>query len=366
MNILIILENFYPRIGGVETFFLSLVNHLDKAGHQVTVLTNKYDTSLPREEKIGQKGRIIRQRYYNRYLFTFGAWWHAIKLAKKADLIHTTSYNAAVPARMAAKFTKTKSIITFHERWGDLWDRLPWMSNISKQLHKRFESWICSFRFDRFVAVSDYTKFALIDAGVMPGRINRIYNGMTYKGYPIHKGSESEQFTFLFYGRLGYAKGVDLLLQAYYDLVQLRKDHQLLMIIPSEEQPTTSHVEALIAQLGLSGHITIMHDLPYEELIKQIAKASAVVIPSYSEGFCFAAAETIAIGTPLISSGQGALAEVVSGKHITAEEFSSEGMMKAMIAALGDRWVKTPVKKFELQDTVAAYTKLYDAVLSED
>jgi len=234
------------------------------------------------------------------------------------------------------------------------------MSNFSKKLHKAFESWICGFRFDRYVAVSDYTKEALIDAGVDASRVTRIYNGISYNHFPRHKGADEPHFRFLYYGRVGYAKGVDLLLQAYHDLLKERDDHRLLMVIPSEEQPTTEPVERMIDELGLK--VDFRHDLSYADLIEQIAEVDAVVIPSYSEGFCFAAAETVAIGTPIVTSGQGALSEVVTGKHIMAKEFTREGLLHAMSDALADEWDETPIRKFELTDSLAAYISLYDTL----
>lgn len=363
MRILLILENFYPRIGGVETLFLNLVEFFDSQGYQVTILTNRYDPFLPSKEKLGANVQIIRKRYYNRYLFTFGAWWHAIGLARKADIIHTTSYNAAVPARLAAKLTKTPSVITFHERWGELWDRLPWMNTLTKKLHKAFESWICGFRFDRYVAVSNYTRDSLLKAGVAKSRIQRIYNGIVYDHFPTHKGSDSTTYTFLYYGRLGYAKGVDLLLEAYHDLLKKRSDHKLIMVIPSEVQPTTAPVERMIKELNLEDQIEFRHDLSYVELIDQIARVDAVVIPSYSEGFCFAAAETVAIGTPIITTGQGALKEVVSGRHIISGAHSATALSVAMEHAIEERWDETEVQQFRLVDSLQSYHQLYLDIL---
>ncbi len=365
MRILFILENFYPRIGGVETLFLNLVEYLDDIGYHVTVFTNQYDPFLPKTEKIGKQGQIIRKRYFNRYIFTFGAWWHAIGLARKADIIHTTSFNAAVPARLAAKMTKTPVVITFHERWGELWDRLPWMSSISRKLHRAFEAWICGFRFDRFIAVSEYTKESLIEGGVDPALVQRIYNGISYDHFPEYRGSEDSTYTFLYYGRLGYAKGVDLLLQAYHNLKKFRDDHRLLMVIPSEKQPTTEPINQLLEDLGLQDEIEFKHDLSYVDLIDQIARVDAVVIPSYSEGFCFAAAETVAIGTPIITTGQGALKEVVSGKHIICEEHTASAITTAMHDALENEWQGSEVKKFELIDSLKSYKQLYRDILKE-
>ena len=53
-----------------------------------------------------------------------------------------------------------------------------------------------------------------------------------------------------------------------------------------------------------------------DDLSKTISKTNCILIPSYSEGFCFSAAESIGLKIPIISSNKGALKEVVSGKHI--------------------------------------------------
>ncbi|MFT4565153.1 MAG: glycosyltransferase involved in cell wall biosynthesis, partial [Saprospiraceae bacterium] len=179
MTILFILEYYYPHTGGVETFFKKLVDSLDQEGHKIIIVTNQYEATLPALEYIGNV-EIRRYRFYNRYLFTLGAWLVAWEAAKSADLIHTTSYNAALPSWIVAKLARKKSIITFHEVWGDLWDELPWMSTFSKRLHKGIEELITKLHFDRFVGVSDFTKNALIKAGVSSEKVRRIYNGIEY------------------------------------------------------------------------------------------------------------------------------------------------------------------------------------------
>ena len=364
MRILFILEYYYPHIGGVETFFQTLIEKLDTEGHKVTVFTNRYDAKLPAQESLGNNITIIRKRYYNRYLFTFLAWWSALRYARKSDLIHTTSYNAAIPAWVAAKFTGTKSIITFHERWGRLWYQLPWMSYPAKVLHFSFEWMITKLSFDKYIGVSDYTKNALLASGIPEQKVARIYNGISYEGWPEYKGSKSEElYTFLYFGRVGYAKGVDILLSAYHKLLEKNTEHQLIMVVPSEDTPLLRKVKALVKNYKLENYLTIKHDLSYADLLSQIANVDTVVIPSYSEGFCFAAAETMAIGTPIVSSGQGALREVVSGQHIEAVSLDPIDLMEAMHEAIKGRWIETEPKRFQLSDTISAYQKLYKEIL---
>ena len=83
------------------------------------------------------------------------------------------------------------------------------------------------------------------------------------------------------------------------------------------------------------------------------------MVPSSSEGFCFVAAESIAMNIPVISSGKGALAEVVSGTHITMKSYDSKGLQEALEKAYRGEWDKTEVKKFPLDDTVDNYIGLY-------
>ncbi len=366
MRILFILEYYYPHIGGVETFFQTLIEKLDSEGHQVTVFTNRYDTSLQAHETMGKNISIIRKRYYNRYLFTFFAWWSALRYARKSDLIHTTSYNAAIPAWLVSLLTKTKSVITFHERWGKLWYKLPWMSYPAKVLHFSFEWMITKLSFDKYVAVSDYTKQSLLEAGVAENRVIRIYNGITYDKWPEHTGSDSSQpFTFLYFGRVGYAKGVDVLIDGYKTISEKKENHRLILVVPSEDTPLLRKTKDLISNYNLSSKIVMKHDLSFESLVQEIASADAVVIPSYSEGFCFAAVETMAIGTPIVSSGQGALNEVVHGQYIESVSIDAYDMALAMSDALDGRWVHREEKKFQLDDTILQYLNLYNDLLSK-
>lgn len=364
MTILFILEYYHPHTGGVETFFKNLVESLDRQGHTVIIVTNKYDANLPSQEKHGNI-EIRRYNFYNRYLFTFGAWLAAWSAAREADLIHTTSYNAALPAWIVAKLRGKKSLITFHEVWGDLWQELPWISSVSKKLHKGIETLITKLHFDKYVGVSDFTKNALIEAGVSPSRVVRIYNGIQYPLKAKHDKSvkEGDVFEFLFFGRVSYSKGVDLLIEAARLLQAKNLDFRLTMIVPSEKTPLLVKVLELIKSNQLQDLITLRHDLPFDDLQQAIADADTVVIPSYSEGFCFAAVETMAIGTPLISSGRGALKEVISGKHIELDSFDAASLSEAMKDAVLGKWDEKPLREFPLSDTIEQYLELYKEML---
>lgn len=358
-HVLFILEYYYPHLGGVETLFRSLAESLIDQGYKVTVLTNRYDHKLPAREIVNGV-TIRRYRFYNRYLFTFLAWIPAWKYAKQAEIIHTTSYNAAMPARLVAKMTGTTSVITFHEYWGALWDRLPWISPFMAKLYAAFERMISGFRFDRLVAVSNYTREALVSAGVDKNRAITIYNGIDYTQFERRELRKAHQpFQFLFFGRVSFSKGIDILIPAIDKAIETGLACRFSLVIPSEETPIFKEVMAELHDSKYKDFVDIYHDLSFELLKQKIATADAVVIPSYSEGFCYAAVETMAIGTPIISSGRGALAEVISGKYITMRTHDSDGLFAVFQEAIDGNWNDSKIIEFKLEDTVKAYLKMY-------
>jgi len=359
MRILFVLENYYPHIGGVETLFHNLAQKLSKQDHQVVILTTLKNAKDPKSESFGNV-QIYRKNYLNRYLFTFFAFFAAFRLAKDCDLIHTTSYNAALPAWIAGKLRGKKVLITFHEVWGDLWFQLPFMSKIGARLHYLFEQMLLKLNFHKFIGVSNFTKNELIGQGIDPSKVSMIYNGLDYSEFENdnHKPSENK-FTFTFFGRLGMSKGIDILLHAIKLMPSINKEVVYQLIIPTEPKPFLNEVNRLIDKLQIREKLGIKHNLPFDQLKKEIAQSSVIIIPSFSEGFCFAAVESMAIGTPIISSGKGALAEVVSGKFIQLKELTPDNLQIAMQQALNNQWQETPPKTFELSNTVDNYISLY-------
>lgn len=360
MKILFILEYYYPHIGGVETLFRNLTESLSELGHEITVLTNKHDKSLPKEEKRGNIS-IKRLSLNNRYLFTFFSVFTAVKLARDHELIHTTSYNAAVPAYVASKLTGTKAIITFHEVWGKLWFNLPWLSQPTRILNYCFEQMILKMNFLKFIAVSHFTQNALLEQGVNPNSVGKIYNGIDYSEY-INKIPEDKKKnkTFIYFGRVGVSKGIDIILQAVEALLKERSDFKVKLILPQKSDRLTKKVIRNINNQQLSEHVLIQHSIPFDLLKETVSDALAVIIPSYSEGFCFAAVETMAIGTPIISSGRGALKEVVGGPYLEFQEMKGSSLKEKMKEALNGKWDHLPLQKFELRDSVEKYLKLYE------
>lgn len=144
MKILFILDLYKPHVGGVEILFENVINGLQEQGHEIVVLTSRFRSDIPEYEKISEHLEIYRVGH-NRYDFMFYCLKRGIALAKQCDIIHTTTYNAAIPASIIARIVGKKVVLTVHEIFGKLWYRFMGWKGF---FFKLFESLIFLFPFD--------------------------------------------------------------------------------------------------------------------------------------------------------------------------------------------------------------------------
>jgi len=84
--------------------------------------------------------------------------------------------------------------------------------------------------------------------------------------------------------------------------------------IPAQREAVIKKkIQTLLTHLPKSarGRVKIRNGLPKEELRALVANVQVVVAPSLSEGFGSVHTETLAIGTPLITTRVASLPEVV-------------------------------------------------------
>jgi glycosyltransferase involved in cell wall biosynthesis len=358
MKILFILENYYPNIGGVETLFKNIADKLREEGHEILVLTQKSQKGLASFEVVNGV-QIKRLPFSSRFAFTFFSLPWVLYYGRRFHYFHTTSYNAAVPAFIAAKLFRKKCFITFHEYWGRLWFQLPHLGFFNRFLFYWYEKMISRFSFDKFIAVSEFTRQCLINSGVSPGKIALIHNGIDYNEFSLFKHRPPANFTVTYFGRIGISKGVDILLEAIKIFVKRYNDVTLKLIVPLKPEARLNELKRFVNENKLRENSILIHQLTDKQLKRELCESTCVVIPSYSEGFCFAAAEVIAMSIPLISSDKGALKEVVSGAYIKMEELSVPCLLSALEKARANQWTISAIKYFALDECIQRYKQLY-------
>jgi len=359
MKILYVVEHYHPYIGGVEKLFKTLCEAIALQGDDVTVITTQHKSNLKQNEKFNGVN-IIRIPVKNRYLFTFFGWIWMLKYAVKVDLIHTTSYNAALPAFFTGLFLRKKVIVTFHEIWGKLWFKVPFLSAFERQAFYLYERFILSLPFSKFIAVSEFTYQKLLDIKSSK-RVIKIANGLDYESIVLPNEKKLNGFNYLFFGRLGVSKGIDVMIEGAKVFSEKFPESTFHFVLPKYPKPMRKKVIQFLKNSGLE-RVKLYHELPYEDLLELKSKVDCAVIPSISEGFGFSAAECCAAGIPIISSELGALQEVTYGKVIKFFPYSGAGLSEALEKAYRNQWNIKPEVRYPLAETVLKYKKEYENV----
>src|SRR3989338_352399 len=101
MRLLFVCENYLPHYGGAEVVFKNLAEGFVKAGHTVDLVTHRMKGTAKFEVLNGV--RVHRVWSANsRYLFSFTSILKVWSIARRADIIQTTTFNGAPPAWLAA------------------------------------------------------------------------------------------------------------------------------------------------------------------------------------------------------------------------------------------------------------------------
>ena len=376
MKILFVLEYYTPHIGGAEVLFQNLCEGLTRKGYDITVLTIK----LPRTEAFeminGVKiHRVKVPQWGARYWFTFLAIPKTFQLARQADLIHTTTYNGAFPAWLAARLAGKKAVITVLEIFGARWKSMTGMSWLVAKLHQLLERMVIALPFDRHISISRYTSKCLIDCGVNRDRAGVIYCGIDYDLFSPEKADAGavrrklnmdDDFIYMYYGRPGISKGVEYLVQAVPLIAQEISNSKLLLLLADDPKDRYENIVHMIKDLNIADSVILLASVPRSELPGYIAASDCVVVPSLSEGFGYTAAEACAMGKPVVASNVASLPEVVSGRYILIEPGNPEAIAKAVKSVYNNELKDSDKKTFSWHESISRYVEIYDELSKAD
>ena len=373
LKILFVLDHFWPHIGGVERVFRSLIDGILPQADKIIVLTLR-DPDCLGYEKIGSKIKIIRVGK-NPLAFMILAIFKTYALARQVDLVHTTTYFSALPAFIGARLARKPVVITVHELFGNLMKKI--LGKGKGSLYQLTEKFLISLPFDYYVAGSNYTYNILrVYLGLPDQKLGVIYNGIDYSLWnPRNYQTKAlalkaelnldKSFVYLYYGRPGVSKGLEYLIQAVPDIQAKIPNSYLFLILSHFPADRYQMILGLIKKLSLEKSVIIKDPLPLKELPAYIKMADCVIVPSLSEGFGFTAAESCALGVPVVVSRVASLPEVVSGKVIFTQPADKRSLVEGVSQAHGGKWSIIEKKDFSWQKTTSDYLDLYKKILSK-
>lgn len=287
MKILHIVRQFYPMIGGLENFVLSLAMEQVKSGNEVSVVTlnrNFIDgTKLPDSETYGQIN-IYRIPFFGskRYPLAFSS----MRYIKDQDIIHIHGVDFFFDYFAWTKFLHRKKII-LHTHGGYFHTKKFFLiKKIFFQTATRISVKACN----RIIAISD-NDFKLFNK--ISNNIDLIENGVNIEKYQRPK--KIDKGVLIYVGRIDVHKRIDRLIETVVKLNKTGLDATLKIIGPDWKG----------LQKGLLGRVPVdfkkkvvfLGPVDDETLQEEFSKAHLFVSASEYEGFGISAVEALASGT---------------------------------------------------------------------
>jgi len=383
LKVLIIVEYFIPHIGGVERVVLEVGKRLAAKGHKVYVVTTEEDHYPPGlsmkliksfffnvVRQYSYEGimvtRIMIPRFGRRYIFALVLLPLLIALSPDVDIVHSANnYTVALPAFLYARLSGKIATISIWEIWGKRW--MTFLHPILGTFFQLYEHLVLSLRFDQFFPPSKFvaqqlthTQSERITIAPLGGK--RLVFNENYRQDLRRQLSPRNTFNFIYYGRLGLSKGVNVLIRAMVPVVKQRKNVRLFLFVPLAQKSERIVIQSVIDSLALTKYVSLNPSIPEGELSAYLSFADCVVVPDLTISFGLVALEASQMGRLLVTTTGGGLPEVAFGKVIFVKPGSIRSLAIGLVKAIRGHWTLVPPKRFSWQKTAHRYTDAFKSL----
>lgn len=352
MRVLVATGLYPPEIGGPATYATLLERLLPERGCTVTVLPFRFVRTYP---------TVVRHLVYA---------WQVFRHAKYADLVLALDpFSVGVPARVAAFLRRKKFVVKVV---GDFaWEQARQRFDFTGTLEEfqdaevglvptlmRFFERVVSRSAHHVIVPSKYLAGIVALWGVPPERLTVIYNGVsvadvgdrdTIRGLLHFSGK-----LIISVGRLVPWKGFATLITTFARL--RRKDPELRLFIVGSG-PDLATLEALAETEGVADAVIFAGAVDHDALLRYLRAADVFVLNTSYEGFSHLILETMAVGTPIITTMVGGTPEIlddgVTGYLVSPNDGDALG--KRITKVLTDKAVHTRLVS-EAGKKVATFT----------
>ncbi|HBI16255.1 MAG TPA: glycosyltransferase family 1 protein [Desulfobulbaceae bacterium] len=291
-------------------------------------------------------------------------------VAGEVDLVHATDHLIPSLGNVPVVATLMDAIPLAHPEWvpssfrkikNSLWRRsvhwARWVVTISAHARQELVKWF-KLREDRIsvIPLGVDRRWFVVPSNVDIERVNRHY------GLP--------RCFFLFVGTLQPRKNILGLIAAHRMLPRaMRNDFPLLVI----GRPGRGGLQTVRALAGNEDQtLRWLQYVPDTDLVPLVRRASAMVFPSFYEGFGLPILEAFAAGVPVVASNLSALPEVAGDAAWLVDPTRADALAEAMQsvvleAATADelrRRGRARALQFTWEKTAAETAKVYHQVLA--
>jgi glycosyltransferase involved in cell wall biosynthesis len=305
MKILLSADCFFPaQMGGPSNTIYWLAKALTRAGHDVTVIATSQDLtpSVPLNQWVRMDcGRVMYTRNPHFYLPLRHIWqgWLAIS---HVNVVHVNSL-----------FYPASLIWVLLSQWAGkpvIWSPHGELNPVALAVRPRLKRFILGL-IKRILTPSIHFQAASkMEAGHIRDYFGKATSVVKIQSRmelpPLVQSNEATRLTspyILFVGRLHPIKGIDNLLRALGASEVFRaSEFSLIIAGPQTDSTYRNLLTELVKQLGLLEKVTFAGLVrpPWKESL--YANARLTVLPSHAESFGNVVVESLAQGTPVVSS----------------------------------------------------------------
>ncbi|MDD6879351.1 MAG: glycosyltransferase family 4 protein [bacterium] len=312
MRIGLFTDTYPPYINGVSTSVFSLKQALEKAGHQVFLVTVNPDNM---KYKYEENGKIIKLpgvpvRIYDYRLTGIYPIRVINKIKKwKLDVIHShTEFGVGTFARLIAKQLNIPLVHTYHTMYEDYVHYITkgYFKKSSKKLVEYLTKFYCDTTANELIVPTKKTWDLFKEKYKMNKNIYIIPSGMNLERFYKEKINAEElktirkkinvnksDFILLFVGRIGKEKNIEFLLDCHKDLK--KTIHNLKLIIVGDG-PEKEEIENKVKKDKLDG-VIFTGMVPWNQIQNYYALSDIFVTASTTETQGLTVIEAMAAGT---------------------------------------------------------------------
>ena len=384
MHILIALTYYRPHYSGLTIYAELAARALAARGHHVTVLTSRYDRSLPSHE-IQNDVEIIRPRVWfhiSKGVIMPGMPYYAWKEINKADVLqlHVPQLDAA-PISILSRALGKPVVLTYH---CDL--QLPKgrvhaianrVSDFANNVTARNADIIVQNTRD-YAEHSDFLKKYLVKlVTILPPIKMTAISKADLIAFRKKFELDKDHRIIGMAARLATEKGVEFLAMALPEVLKQHPQAKVLFVGPYQnvvgEEAYAIRLKSLIERLGQ--HWTFLGIISPVEMSAFFHECEVTVLPSINstESYGMVQVESMSCGTPVVTSDMPGVRVPVGktgmGKVVPAA--NPDALAKALIEVLNEPQSyrgnsKAIIQSSSPEHVAAEYEKIYLRLVDKD
>ncbi|MBE0670134.1 MAG: glycosyltransferase family 4 protein [Anaerolineales bacterium] len=349
MKILTVLTYYRPHTSGLTIYAERLARAFVKRGHQVTVMTNQYDPSLPREETMDGV-KVVRVPVMARVSKgvlapTFG--FVATKLVWQHDVVqlHLPQFDAPGVAFRARLFGKP-AVLTYH---CDVQLPLGWFNRVvnfvldfQNNMAGRLANHIITYTQD-YADHSPYlSRYASKLTPILPPVEMPVPAPQAVSAFAERHRTKERKPVIGMITRFASEKGVEILLDALPAILKKYPNAQVLYAGQHEnvmgEQAYFNRLAPQIREYEVSGHWMFLGNLDPLQLAAVYPNLDVITVPSLNstEAFGLVQIEAMKNGVPSVPSALPGVRQPVKmhGMGEVSEIGNAESLASAILKVL--------------------------------